>query len=72
MLYIALSLLSGWILSLFGFDAVVIQGVFELFGKTITSTSYYFLFGVLGALNLFSASGKTTIPANIKELINKK
>lgn len=50
MLYIALSLFGGWILSLFGFDAVVMAGMLELFGKTISTTGYYFLFGLLGAL----------------------
>lgn len=44
------ALLGGWILQLFGFDAVVQTGMLELFGKTISTTGYYFLFGAMGAL----------------------
>jgi hypothetical protein len=50
MFTIAISLLIGWILSLFGFKAVVILGMAQVFGVTITSTGYYFLFGLWGAL----------------------
>lgn len=51
MLFIAFSLLGGWILSFFGFQAVVIAGMSQLFGVTITSLGYYFLFAMLGVLN---------------------
>uniref|UniRef100_A0AB39C7A0 Holin n=1 Tax=Bacillus phage KoopaTroopa TaxID=3234046 RepID=A0AB39C7A0_9CAUD len=44
------ALLGGWILQLFGFDAVVQTGMLELFGKTISTTGYYFMFGGMGAL----------------------
>ncbi|UUV47002.1 hypothetical protein [Bacillus phage vB_BanS-Thrax5] len=44
------ALLGGWILQLFGFDAVVQTGMLELFGKTISHTGYYFMFGAMGAM----------------------
>ncbi|MDS7057078.1 hypothetical protein NXG04_07250 [Klebsiella pneumoniae] len=44
------ALLGGWILQLFGFDAVVQTGMLELFGKTISTTGYYFMFGAMGAI----------------------
>ncbi|AZU98897.1 ISP transmembrane anchor [Bacillus phage vB_BanS_Sophrita] len=44
------ALLGGWILQLFGFDAVVQTGMLELFGKTISDTTYYFMFGAMGAI----------------------
>ena len=50
MLAIALSLLGGWILSWFGFKAVVITGMAQVFGVSITSVGYYFLFGMMGFL----------------------
>jgi len=50
MLAITLSLLGGLILSLFGFDAVVMQGMLEVFNKELSTSGYYFLFGVFGAL----------------------
>ncbi|UGO48000.1 hypothetical protein PQE72_gp186 [Bacillus phage vB_BanS_Skywalker] len=43
------ALLGGFILQLFGFDNVVQTGMLEVFGKTISDTSYYFLFGMMGA-----------------------
>lgn len=50
MLTIAISLLIALILSWFGFDKVVIKGVYELFNKEITKTGYYFIFGMFGML----------------------
>lgn len=50
MLIIALGLLAGWILSWFGFDHTVIQGMKEVFDVNITLTGYYFLFGFWGAI----------------------
>lgn len=49
MLFIAFSLLSGWILSWFGFQAVVVAGMAQVFGVTITTLGYYFLFAMFGA-----------------------
>lgn len=47
---IASALTAGWILSWFGFDDLVIKGAKEIFGMTISTTGYYFLFAILGAL----------------------
>jgi hypothetical protein len=38
-------------LGLFGFKAVVITGMGQLFGLSVTSLGYYFLFAIMGALN---------------------
>lgn len=43
-------LLGGWILGLFGFKAVVIAGMAQVFGVTINVLGYYFLFAMMGAL----------------------
>lgn len=48
MLSIAFSLLGGWILSWFGFDAILTMGMAELFGVTLTSAGYYAIFGLFG------------------------
>ena len=37
-------LLIGWILSWFKFEQLFIQAFQELFNKTITKASYYFIF----------------------------
>lgn len=50
MLSIAGSLLAGWILKLFGFNAVVTAGMAQVFGVTINTLGYYFLFGMIGAI----------------------
>jgi hypothetical protein len=50
MLTIVGSLLAGWILKLFGFNAVVTAGMAQVFGVTINTLGYYFLFGMIGAL----------------------
>ncbi len=42
-------LLGGWILGLFGFKAVVIEGMSQVFGVTLNVLGYYFLFGLMGA-----------------------
>jgi len=44
-------LLLGVILAVFGFDDVVITSMRELFGITITTASYYFIFAILGLLS---------------------
>ena len=43
-------LIIGWILSWFKFDQTFIQAFQELFNKTITIASYYFIFFCFGAL----------------------
>lgn len=40
----------GWFVSLFGGDALVIQGVYELTGKEISSAGYYIIFALLGII----------------------
>jgi hypothetical protein len=50
MLYIAFSLLGGLILSWFGFESVLQTGMYEFFNLNISTTGYYFFFGMLGAL----------------------
>lgn len=51
MIGILLSLLSGWILSLFGFDKICIE-VLQPFiqNVTLTTAHYYFVFGVVGLI----------------------
>lgn len=49
MLTIAGSLLAGWILKLFGFNILVTAGMAQVFGVTINTLGYYFLFAMLGA-----------------------
>ncbi|PGO60750.1 hypothetical protein [Priestia megaterium] len=56
MLRIALSLLGGLILSWFGFDHLVIHGMLEVFGQHITSTGYYFLFAMYGAVRAIASN----------------
>lgn len=48
LLSISTSLLIAFILSWFGFDKVVIKGMYELFDISITKTGYYFIFGLFG------------------------
>lgn len=48
MLSIIFSLLGGWILGLFGFDSLLIAGMAELFGVTMTGAGYYTIFGLVG------------------------
>lgn len=43
-------LIVGWFVSLFGGDALIIQGVLELTGKEISSAGYYTIFALLGLL----------------------
>jgi len=43
-------LLTGWILSLFGFDDVVVRGMHELFSLEITDATYYLMFAVAGVI----------------------
>ncbi|MFS0905838.1 hypothetical protein AB3N02_22705 [Priestia aryabhattai] len=77
MFRIAWSLLAGLILSWFGFDHVVIQGMLEVFNQTITSTGYYFLFGLMGALQSigawfgFGIKAKKTQWSDVKDAWNK-
>ncbi|MCR4362003.1 hypothetical protein NUG13_11760 [Bacillus subtilis] len=53
MLSMVFALLGGWILSLFGFDTVVIDGAKELFHISITTAGYYLIFAILGLIFAF-------------------
>lgn len=64
MISIVWSLLIAWILNLFHFGGVVIKGFDELFGISISLTSYYFLFGMGGFI-------KSILPS-IGNMINFK
>lgn len=44
-------LIIAFILSLFGFDDIVVGCLYEWFGVTVSSNSYYMLFAILGALS---------------------
>ena len=40
----------AWILSFFGIDSMIIQGLNELFKLEITSAGYYTLFALIGLI----------------------
>lgn len=69
MLFILASMLGGWILSLFGFKAVVITGMAQVFGVSLTSTGYYFLFALKGVLCEVFAYGRKKV--NVSEPLNE-
>ena len=54
MLKLLLGILSGavgaWLISLFGLDDEIINGVSQLFHITFTKEAYYFVFMVLGLI----------------------
>jgi NhaP-type Na+/H+ or K+/H+ antiporter len=43
-------LLVGWILSWFGVDTLIINGLKQLINPNITHTAYYCIFALIGAL----------------------
>lgn len=47
---IPIALFTAMVLSWFGFDGVVQQGMFELFKLDISTTGYYFMFGAIAML----------------------
>lgn len=55
MVAIGISLLWGWILGLFGFKAVIITGMAQVFGVSIDVLGYYFLFAILGLVRVIIA-----------------
>lgn len=62
-------LLGGWILALFGFESIIINGMAQFFGLSINMTGYYFLFAMGGFLrNIFGA--KHTI--DLKKTFDQK
>lgn len=50
---IIVGLFIGWFLSLFGFDNLIIRGIWELTRRSITEAGYYTIFAFLGALGGF-------------------
>jgi hypothetical protein len=44
-------LIVGWFVSLFGVNILIIQGIFELTGKEISSAGYYTIFALLGLIS---------------------
>lgn len=66
-------LLLGWIMGLFGFKGVVIAGMAQLFGVTITSLGYYFIFAMIGLvtslIRLFR--GKNTVEVKLNDKFNE-
>lgn len=74
MLFMAMSLLGGWIMSLFGFKAVVVTGMAQLFGVSITSLGYYFIFAMIGLVNSFiikARGNKNAVNIKLDEFLNK-
>lgn len=53
-------LFNAWLLGLFGFDTMFINGVMEVFNLEITKTGYYTIFALFGVVksSVFSLSGK--------------
>lgn len=47
---LVVGLIVGWIVSLFGGDHLLIRGIQELTGNTITSAGYYTIFAIVGLL----------------------
>lgn len=60
MVFILFWLLNAFLLGLFGFDTMFINGAEEVFNLEITKTGYYFLFAVIGILKgfAFTLSGR--------------
>ena len=43
-------LVIGWVVSLFGGDSLLINGIRELTGNDITSAGYYTIFAIIGLI----------------------
>jgi len=75
MAFMTAGLLSGWIMGLFGFKGVVIAGMAQLFGITLNTLGYYFLFAMIGLINgfifKFKRGGEQTIKFDLKEYLGK-
>ncbi|NLY71077.1 MAG: hypothetical protein GX076_05280 [Clostridiales bacterium] len=44
-------LIVGWLVSLFGGNTLIIEGIYELTGKEISSAGYYTIFALLGLIS---------------------
>ncbi|WP_422486148.1 hypothetical protein [Gudongella sp. DL1XJH-153] len=47
---LVVGLVVGWIVSLFGGDILIINGIQELTGNSISSSGYYTMFAIIGLL----------------------
>lgn len=74
-------LFGGWVLGLFGFKGVVIAGMAQLFGITINTLGYYFMFASMGALksviwstkvNPYAKNKPLNLNLDLDEIKNKK
>ncbi|WP_221373015.1 hypothetical protein [Clostridium perfringens] len=45
-------LLIAWILSIFNFDRMFINALYELLGLSISTDAYYVIFALLGAIGI--------------------
>ncbi|KUO50378.1 MAG: hypothetical protein APF76_11780 [Desulfitibacter sp. BRH_c19] len=43
-------LIVGWVISMFGGNDLLIQGILELTGKNISNAGYYTILALLGAI----------------------
>lgn len=71
-MFIVGNLLGGWILSLFGFKGLLIAGMSQIFGITITNAGYYTIFALVGMLQSIAIQirGKKVIKFTDKETFN--
>lgn len=69
MLNIIWALFVAWFLNIWGFSNVWITGFNELFGITISVTTYYFIFGAVGLLK--NIIEKIHYNENLKVTLNK-
>lgn len=46
--YMIINLIFAWFLSLFGFNDIFCNGMYELFGVHITNNGYYLIFALVG------------------------
>lgn len=66
-------LFIGWVMGLFGFKGVVIAGMAQLFGVTITSLGYYFIFAMIGLFTDFIRliRGRSTVEIKMNDKFNE-
>ncbi|WP_409227001.1 hypothetical protein [Gudongella sp. SC589] len=47
---LVVGLVVGWIVSLFGGDVLIMNGIRELTGNSVSSAGYYTIFAIIGLL----------------------
>jgi len=47
---LVVGLVVGWIVSLFGGDVLIMNGIHELTGNSVSSAGYYTIFAIIGLL----------------------